>query len=329
MNRRQLGTAPFDVSAIGLGCMGMSEFYGPTNDDESLEVLHAAADLGIDFFDTSDMYGSGHNEKLLAKFTSGSDLPVRIATKFGIVRQQSGGYARGLNNSKGYMKKACEASLRRLKRDVIDLYYVHRIDPQAPIEETTGALAELVEEGKILSFGYSEISSENLERACAVHPVAAVQSEYSLWTRDAEKSVLPCCEKHNVAFVAYSPLGRGMLTGAYKTPGELHQEDARHNLPRFHPENFSENVNLVSVVADISNRLDLKPAQVALAWLMSQKANIIPIPGTRHIQYLTENAEAASVKLDQQILDELDRAIPPGAARGERYTEEGFKGVQM
>lgn len=317
-----------EISKIGLGCMGMSEFYGPTDDLVSTRVIEAALHLGVTFFDTSDMYGQGHNEELL-----GAALKTRpdavVATKFGITRKPGGGYSRGLNNRPDYIVQACEASLRRLNREHIDLYYIHRLDPEVPVEESVGALSRLIEQGKIGGIGLCEVSAETLTRAHKVHPVAALQSEYSLWTRDAERSVLPVCAQLGVTFVAYSPLGRGMLTGKLTSPSHLGSGDFRPTLPRFQPQNFSENYALVGALRQIADDLGWSPAQIALAWILSQPFDIVPIPGTRQEAYLAENLAALEVELRAADLARLDKALPPDAASGERYAREGMKGVQM
>lgn len=325
MQRFKLGNAPYSVGRIGLGCMGMSEFYGPSDDEISIKVLQNAASSGVDFFDTSDMYGQGHNEKLIASAFGGSSDNVKIATKFGIVRQPGGGYSRGLNNSPAYIRKACEDSLRRLKRDTIDLYYIHRLDPNVPIEDSVGEMGRLVEEGKILSIGLCEISAQILQRAHATYPIAALQSEYSLWTRDAESEVLKSCRKLGIAFVAYSPLGRGMLNGCISGTENLDKDDFRPSLPRFQEQNFA----LVQALKKIAQDLNKTPAQISLAWLLAQGDDIFPIPGTRQIRYLHENLGAIDIKLTEDDLARIDSALPFGAATGERYSKEGMKGVQM
>lgn len=329
MQKAKLGCAPYSVGRIGLGCMGMSEFYGPSDDELSAKVILEAVANGVDFLDTSDMYGQGHNEELLACTLAGVSDSVRIATKFGIVRQPGGGYSRGLNNSPGYIRKACEDSLRRLKRDVIDLYYIHRLDPKIPIEESVGELGRLVEQGKIRAIGLCEVSADTLKRAHAAHPIAALQSEYSLWTRDAERSVLATCRALDIAFVAYSPLGRGMLTGRISDAEDLGKEDFRPSLPRFQGQNFNHNMTLVRTLEDIANDLSKTPAQISLAWLLAQGPDVFPIPGTRRPTYLRENLGALDIQLTKEVLMRIDRALPFGAAAGDRYSEEGMKGVQM
>ena len=325
MQRRNIGP-DLNVAAIGLGCMGMSEFYGPRDDAESLAVLDHAIDLGIDFFDTADTYGPHHNEELIGQLMASHRSKVRIATKFGIVRTP-GDYRRTLDNSTGYMRRACEGSLRRLGVERIDLYYVHRVDTGRPIEETMEDLATLQREGKIDGIGLCEVSASTLRRAHAVHPVSAVQTEYSLWTRDVEAEVLPTCRELGIGFVAYSPLGRGFLTGRFQSGTTFADGDFRASLPRFTDENASTNRLLVDVLADFAARRGCTPAQIALAWLLAQGTDIVPIPGTKQRRYLDENAASASIELDAGELADLDRAIAPLSVAGDRYTAEGMKGV--
>ena len=329
MRQIGLGCAPFSVSRLGLGCMGMSEFYGPTDDEVSKQVLGHALDLGVNFFDTSDMYGHGHNEELLGAFLKRDGSEVRIASKFGIIRQPGSGYSRGLNNSPAYIRQACEVSLRRLRRESIDLYYIHRLDPAVAIEDSIGELSRLVEEGKIKAIGLCEVSARTLERAHAVHPIAALQSEYSLWTRDAERSVLPMCRRLGTAFVAYSPLGRGMLTGQITSPDQFAGKDFRPSLPRFQSENFDGNFELVRMLKSVANQIGATPAQVSLAWLLAQGDDVIPIPGTRRMDRLQENVDAGCIRLSGRDLEDIVAALPVGAALGERYAAEGMKGVEM
>lgn len=329
MKKVKLGIAPFTISKLGLGCMGMSEFYGPTDDEVSIELLQKAVELGVNFFDTSDMYGHGHNEGLLAELLKIHSQNTIVATKFGIIRQLGSGYSRGLNNSPAYIRKACEDSLRRLGRDVIDLYYIHRLDPGVPIEESVGEMGRLVEEGKIKAIGLCEVSAETLKRAHATHPIAALQSEYSLWTRDAERSVIPTCRELGVAFVAYSPLGRGMLTGRIMSTDQLEDGDFRPSLPRFQGQNFNDNCSLVNTLQAIAEDLGRTPAQISLAWLLAQGEDIIPIPGTRRVIYLRENLASAEFVLSDEEMRRIDAALPVGAAAGDRYAKEGMKGVQM
>lgn len=310
---------------LGLGCMGMSEFYGPTDDTQSLAVLRRAYESGVRMFDTADMYGSGHNEELLARFVSETGLDPFIATKFGI-RKKPGEYARTIDNSAQYLREACDASLRRLGRDQIDLYYVHRADVGQPIEETMEALAALHREGKVAHIGLSEVSAATLRRAHAVHPVAALQSEYSLTTRDMEAEVLPACSELGVAFVAYSPLGRGLLTGT--TSGDsLAEDDFRRQAPRFAGEALEENLARLYTLRSIATRQQAMPSQVALAWVLAK--GVFAIPGTKRLDYLDENVSAIDVKLSEEELVQLDTAYAAGSFTGERYTAEGMKGVNV
>lgn len=325
MQHRMLGPS-LSVSAIGLGCMGMSEFYGPRDDAESLAVLRRAVDLGIDFLDTADTYGPHHNEELIGRFLADRHADVKIATKFGIVRKP-GEYTRTIDNSADYMRRACESSLKRLGVERIDLYYVHRIDRVRPIEETMEGLAALKREGKIGHIGLCEVSAETLRRAHAVHPVTAVQTEYSLWTRDVEAEILPACRELGIGFVAYSPLGRGFLTGRFQAGSQFEDGDFRASLPRFAPDNAATNGALVEVVRGIAAAKECTPAQVALAWLMAKGDDIVPIPGTKRIKYLEENAAAASMTLTATECSVLEQALANLPVSGERYTTEGMKGV--
>ncbi len=325
MQLRMLGP-DLSVSAIGLGCMGMSEFYGPRDDAESLAVLRHAVELGIDFLDTADMYGPHHNEELIGRFLAESNAKVKIATKFGIVRKP-GEYARTIDNSPDYMRRACEGSLKRLGIEKIDLYYVHRVNREQPIEETMEGLAALKREGKIDHVGLCEVSAETLRRAHAVHPVTAVQTEYSLWTRDVEAEILPACRELGIGFVAYSPLGRGFLTGRFQAGAEFEDGDFRAGLPRFAPGNAAANGALVDVVRAVAHAKGCTPAQVALAWLLSKGDDIVPIPGTKRLKYLEENAAAASIALSAEEHATLEQALSRLPVAGERYTAEGMKGV--
>ncbi|MHB0775621.1 aldo/keto reductase [Halomonas sp. WWR20] len=325
MQRRKLGV-DFEVSAIGLGCMGMSEFYGPRDDQESLNVLERAIELGVDFFDTADMYGSHHNEELIGRFLDSRRPSVRIATKFGIVREP-GEYRRRLDNSSDYARQSCEASLKRLGIERIDLYYVHRIDPSRPIEETMEGLAALVCEGKIDRIGLCEVSASTLRRAHAIHPVTAVQTEYSLWTREVEAEVLPTCRELGIGFVPYSPLGRGFLTGRFQGVDNFETGDFRPALPRFTPENMAANQSLVEVIGNLAGRKGCTNAQIALAWLLAQGDDIVPIPGTKRHAYLEDNVGAVDIALGTEELEELDNATARLPVAGARYTEEGMKGV--
>lgn len=326
MEQRKIGQSGLSVSALGLGCMGMSEFYGPTDETQSLATLERALEIGVTHFDTADMYGSGHNERLLARFLSGKRDRVVVATKFGIVRQP-GQYARSIDTSPAYVKAACEASLSRLGIEVIDLYYAHRRNPDIPIEDTVGAMADLVKQGKVRALGLSEVSADTLRRAHAVHPISAVQSEYSLWTRDVEAEVLPTCRQLGISLVAYSPLGRGMLTGAIAKTDDLAEGDFRRANPRFQGANMEANQHLVDKVRALAAAKGCTPGQVALAWLLAQGGDILPIPGTKRIKYLEDNVAAATVTLTPAELATLDAALPPGAAAGERYPTEGMKGL--
>ena len=314
-----------DVSALGLGCMGMSEFYGPSDDAESLRTLARAADLGVTLFDTADAYGFGHNETLLGRFLAGRRGQVRIATKFGLVRK-AGSYERRIDNSPAYIRAACEASLRRLGVETIDLYYAHRLDPQASLDETIGALAELVRAGKVRAIGLCEVTPATLRRAAAIHPIAAVQSEYSLWTRDPEEGVLQACRDTGAVLCAYSPLGRGFLTGQVDT-AKLAPDDFRAFNPRFTGDNGAANARLAAAVTALAAAKGCTPAQLALAWLLAQGELVVPIPGTRRQERLVENLGALDVTLTPADLAEIAAAFPPGVAVGERYSPEGMKGL--
>jgi aryl-alcohol dehydrogenase-like predicted oxidoreductase len=326
MDHRALGSSGLTVSAIGLGCMGMSEFYGPTDDAQSLATLERAFALGVTHFDTADMYGSGHNESLLARFLAGRRDRVVIATKFGIVREP-GKYERRIDTSPAYVRAACEASLKRLGIETIDLYYAHRLNPEIPVEDTVSAMADLVKAGKVRALGLSEVSAATLRRAHAVHPIAALQSEYSLWTRDVEAEILPTLRELGIALVAYSPLGRGMLTGAIGKDTRLADNDFRRISPRFQEGNLDANLRLVAIVRALAAERGCTPAQLALAWLLARGPDILPIPGTRRIPTLEENVGAAGVALSPADLAHLNAALPPGAAAGARYPEEGMKGL--
>jgi aryl-alcohol dehydrogenase-like predicted oxidoreductase len=299
--------------------MGMSEFYGTTNEDEAVATIHRALELGIDFLDTADMYGSGANEKLVGKAIRDRRDEVVLATKFGNVRNDDG--SREVRGDGEYVRQACEASLQRLGLEHVDLYYQHRVDFRVPIEETVGAMAELVEAGKVRYLGLSEASPETIRRAHAVHPISALQSEYSLWTRDPEDGPLPTCRELGIGFVAYSPLGRGFLAGQIQSPEDLEEGDFRRNNPRFQGENFQRNLDLVARVEEIADEKGRTPGQVALAWLLSRGEDIVPIPGTKRRRYLEENAEAVDVELTDEELERLEQAFPKGAAAGERYPD--------
>ena len=314
------------ISPLGLGCMGMSEFYGSRDDKQSLQTLEQAVEMGINFFDTADMYGPYHNEELLGHFLKTHHHNVHIASKFGIVRKP-GEYQRTLDNSPRYARQSCEASLRRLGIEQIDLYYVHRLDPNQPVEETMAGLIPLVQEGKIARIGLCEVSAATLRRAHAVHPVAAVQTEYSLWTRDVEAEVLPTCRELGISLVAYSPLGRGFLTGRFQNNATFEEGDFRGSLPRFQPDNIDANRALVNVVTDLAATKGCSPAQIALAWLLAQGDDIIPIPGTKRLTHLQDNLGALSVHLEPLEIARLHQALDVLPVVGERYTAEGMKGV--
>jgi len=321
MIKRKIGNSELEVFPIGLGAMGMSDFYGNPDDQESIKTLHAALEHGINFIDTANMYGIGRNELLLNKALHDRWDRVVLATKFGIVRDEKGG--RGLNGKPEYVKQACEASLKRLGRETIDLYYLHRVDPQTPIEETVGAMAELVKEGKVRYLGLSEVSGETLKRANAIHPITAVQSEYSLWSQDVEETTLPTCRELGVGFVAYSPLGRGFLTGRFKSIDDLEANDYRRYSPRFQGDNFAKNLELVKLIEKLAEKKGCHPSQLALAWLLHQGEDILPIPGTTSQKHLLSNIEAADIKLSQDDIKEINSIMTE--IHGDRYDEMGMK----
>jgi aryl-alcohol dehydrogenase-like predicted oxidoreductase len=327
MDRRNLGNEGLVVSALGLGCMGMSEFYGTGDEEESIATIHRAIELGVTFLDTADIYGPFTNERLVGKAIAGRRDEVVLATKFGNERREDGSWV-GVNGRPEYVKRACDASLERLGVDTIDLYYQHRVDPEVPIEETVGAMSELVEAGKVRYLGLSEAAPETIRRAHAVHPISALQSEYSLFTRDVEDEVLPTLRDLGVGFVAYSPLGRGFLTGAWNSMEDLPEDDTRSGrFPRFSEENFRQNLELAGRVREIAAEKGATPGQLALAWLLHQGEDIVPIPGTKRRKYLEENAAAADLELTERELGRIEEAIPRGAAAGERYAEQQMRAV--
>jgi aryl-alcohol dehydrogenase-like predicted oxidoreductase len=326
MIRKALGKSDLIVSRLGLGCMGMSEFYGPGNEAESIRTIHRALALGVNFLDTADIYGLGGNEELVGKALRDRREHAVLATKFGNVRGKDGIWL-GVNGKADYVRSCCDASLRRLGVDVIDLYYQHRVDPETAIEETVGAMADLVRQGKVRYLGLSEAAPVTIRRACAVHPITALQTEYSLWTRDPEPDVLPTCRENNIAFVAYSPLGRGALTGAIRRLDDLSEGDYRRGSPRFSGNNLSRNLFLVDRLTEMAAEKKCRPAQLALAWLLARGEDIFPIPGTKHINRLEENIGALEVPLTHQEVARLDAAFPAGAAAGTRYPEQAMKAV--
>ncbi len=319
MTKRKIGNSDLEVFPIGLGTMGMSEFYGETNEEQSVATIHKALELGVNFFDTADMYGSGHNEQLVGKALKDKFDQVVLATKFGILRGPNGEWL-GISGKPLYVRQACEASLKRLGTDVIDLYYLHRVDPATPIEETVGAMSELVKEGKVRYIGLSEVKGETLKRANAIHPITAVQSEYSIWTRDIEEANLDACRELGVSTVAYSPLGRGILTGKFNNIDD--PKDFRSHLPRMSEENFANNKKIIEKIEEIASQKQVTTSQIALAWVLAKGKDMIPIPGTKREKYLLENVEAANVSLSNDEMQELDKLSD--LVKGTRYAKESM-----
>ena len=321
--RRRLGRDGPEVSAVGLGCMGMSEFYGARDEAESMATIHEAIERGADFLDTADMYGVGRNEALVGRAIADRRERVFLATKFGNVRGEDGSF-KGVCGRPDYVRSACEASLKRLGVETIDLYYQHRVDPDVAIEETVGAMAELVSQGKVRYLGLSEAAPETIRRAHAAHPIAALQTEYSLWSRDAEEEILPTVRELGIGYVAYSPLGRGFLTGHFRTPDDFPQDDTRRLHPRFTGENFERNIALVGEIEALAKDKGCTPAQLAIAWVLAQGDDIVPIPGTKRRSYLEQNLAALDVRLSADELARIDEILPPGAAAGPRYHSAGM-----
>ncbi len=328
MQHRPLGRSGLSVSSLGLGCMGMSEFYGPRNDAESLATLEAALAAGIDFFDTADTYGHGDNEELVGRFLKGKRDKVILATKFGIVRQRNSPERR-IDNSPAYIRAACDASLKRLGIERIDLYYMHRRNSETPIEEAVGAMAELVKQGKVKALGLSEVSVDTLRRAHQVYPIAALQTEYSLWSREPEQGLLQACAELGIAFVAYSPLGRAFLTGKVSKPEDLPEGDFRRANPRFQGEALARNNRLADALGKFAAERKATAAQIALAWLLNKHPHVVPIPGTKRPTYLKENAAAAEIKLNTAEIAALDKIFAPGEVAGTRYAEDAMKGLSL
>lgn len=325
MQTRRLGRNGPQVSALGLGCMGMSEFYGPGDEAESIATIQRAIDLGVTFFDTADIYGPFKNEELVGRAIRGRREGLIIATKFGIVRDPSSPQSRGVNGKPDYIRRAIEGSLKRLGTDYVDLYYQHRVDPNTPIEETVGAMADLIKQGKIRHIGLSEASPTTLRRASKVHAITALQTEYSLWSRDPEAEILDTCRELGIGFVAYSPLGRGFLTGQIKHFEDFAPDDFRRGVSRFQGKNFQKNVELVGKVEEIAREKQCTPAQLALAWVLAQGNGIVPIPGTRHRSRLEENLKALDIHLTESDLQRIEKTFPRGVAAGQRYSEQAMK----
>src|SRR5262249_34040024 len=326
MQTRELGGSGLIVSALGLGCMGMSDFYGDGAEAESIATIHRAIELGVTFLDTADIYGHGSNEELVGKAIKDRRDQVVLATKFGNIRKADGTFV-GVNGKPDYVRSACDASLRRLQVDVIDLYYQHRVDPKTPIEDTVRSMAELVKAGKVRYLGLSEAAPETIRRAHTVHPIAALQTEYSLWSRDPEGELLDAVRELGIGFVAYSPLGRGFLTAKIKSPEDLAEDDWRRGMPRFERENFRRNMKLVESIKTLAAKKNCTPAQFALAWVLAQGDDIVPIPGTKRRQYLEENVGALDIRLTADELAEIDSLLPRGVAAGSRYSEHGMRAV--